>query len=190
MAQLKQTAQIKEQRSQSPSPRQLEERPAHYMTENADPIILLVDDEEMVLNSMKSFFAIETDYRILAYTSPIKALEDLGKHHGVDLVISDYLMPEMDGITFLARVKEKLPMVPRILLTGYADKENAIKAINNVGLYQYIEKPWDNEDLKLIIRNGLEKTTLLHQLEEKLREVERAQKELSQVQKDILRVFA
>src|SRR5882672_6270871 len=156
----------------------------------ADSItILLVDDEDMVLTSIKSFLAIETDYHVLAYTSPRKALDDLD-HQVIDLVISDYLMPEMDGITFLAKVKEKLPMVPRILLTGYADKENAIKAINNVGLYQYIEKPWDNEDLKLVIRNGLEKTILLQQLEEKIREVERAQHELSKVQKDILRVFA
>ena len=159
------------------------------MTKNGNPTIMLVDDEEMVLNSMKSFFAIDSNYKILAYTSPLKALEELDRNH-VDLVISDYLMPEMDGITFLAKVKEKLPMVPRILLTGYADKENAIKAINNVGLYQYIEKPWDNEDLKLVIRNGLEKTTLLNQLEEKIREVERAQRELSDIQKDILRVFA
>src|SRR5215467_329500 len=151
--------------------------------------ILLVDDEEMVLTSIKSFFAIETDYKLATYTSPIKALEDIEENR-YDLVISDYLMPEMDGITFLAKVKEKCPLVPRILLTGYADKENAIKAINNVGLYQYIEKPWDNEDLKLIIRNGLEKTTLLQQLEEKIQEVERAQQELGRVQKDILRVFA
>jgi DNA-binding NtrC family response regulator len=161
------------------------------MSKNGTPIILLVDDEEMVLNSIKSFFSIETDYKLITYTSPLKALADLDNiDRPVDLVVSDYLMPEMDGITFLAKVKEKLPMVPRILLTGYADKENAIKAINNVGLYQYIEKPWDNEDLKLVIRNGLEKTTLLHQLEEKIREAERAQHELSQVQKDILRVFA
>jgi cyclic di-GMP phosphodiesterase len=160
------------------------------MTNNGKPTILLVDDEEMVLNSIKSFFAIETDYKLMTYTSPVKALDDLARdHQQVDLVVSDYLMPEMDGITFLARVKEKLPLVPRILLTGYADKENAIKAINNVGLYQYIEKPWDNEDLKLVIRNGLEKTTLLHQLEEKIREADRAQRELSEVQKDILRVF-
>jgi response regulator RpfG family c-di-GMP phosphodiesterase len=161
------------------------------MNEKTKPTILLVDDEEMVLSSIKSFFAIETDYRLLAYTSPEKALEELDVNgNRVDLVISDYLMPEMDGITFLAKVREKLPLVPRILLTGYADKENAIKAINNVGLYQYIEKPWDNEDLKLIIRNGLEKTILLKQLEAKIGEVERAQKELSEVQKDILRVFA
>jgi DNA-binding NtrC family response regulator len=161
------------------------------MTEDGNPTIMLVDDEEMVLNSMKSFFAIESNYKLMTYTSPLKALEDLDRNHPhVDLVISDYLIPEMDGITFLAKVKDRLPMVPRILLTGYADKENAIKAINNVGLYQYIEKPWDNEDLKLIIRNGLEKTTLLHQLEEKIHEVERAQRELSDIQKDILRVFA
>jgi response regulator RpfG family c-di-GMP phosphodiesterase len=161
------------------------------MNEKLSPTILLVDDEEMVLSSIKSFFAIETEYRLLTYTSPEKALEELDVNgNRVDLVISDYLMPEMDGITFLAKVREKLPLVPRILLTGYADKENAIKAINNVGLYQYIEKPWDNEDLKLIIRNGLEKTILLKQLEAKIREVERAQKELSDVQKDILRVFA
>jgi len=160
-------------------------------TQNGTPTILLVDDEDMVLRSMKSFFAIESSYNIITYTSPLKALEDIDRLRlKIDLVISDYLMPEMDGITFLAHVKEKLPMVPRILLTGYADKENAIKAINNVGLYQYIEKPWDNEDLRLIIRNGLEKTTLLQQLQEKVNEVERAQRELSEVQKDILRVFA
>jgi DNA-binding NtrC family response regulator len=153
------------------------------------PTILLVDDEEMVLSSIKSFFAIETDYKLATYTSPFQALENVEQSH-FDLVISDYLMPEMDGITFLAKVKEKRPLIPRILLTGYADKENAIKAINNVGLYQYIEKPWDNEDLRLIIRNGLEKTVLLKQLEEKIREVERAQRDLSEVQKDILRVFA
>ena len=160
------------------------------MAKQEPPVILLVDDEEMIITSIKSFLAIETDYQLLTYTSPVKALEDLQtKIKGLDLVIRDYLMPEMDGISFLAEVKKKFPLVPRILLTGYADKENAIKAINNVGLYQYIEKPWDNADLRLIIRNGLEKTILLKQLEEKVRESEKVHKELSDVQKEILRVF-
>lgn len=160
------------------------------MGEKEPPVILLVDDEEMILTSIKSFFAIETDYDVLTYTSPVQALQDLdGKIKSVDLVISDYLMPEMDGISFLAEVKKRFPLVPRILLTGYADKENAIKAINNVGLYQYIEKPWDNDDLRMVIRNGLEKTILLKQLEEKIREAEKVHQELSNVQKEILRVF-
>ena len=154
------------------------------------PVILLVDDEEMILTSIKAFFAIETDYRFLTYTSPAKAVGDLEtKITSVDLVISDYLMPEMDGITFLGHVKERFPLVPRILLTGYADKDSAIQAINKVGLYQYIEKPWDNEDLRLIIRNALEKAVLIKQLEEKIQEIEKVQQELSGVQKDILRVF-
>jgi len=160
------------------------------VAERERPVILLVDDEEMIITSIKSFLAVETDYELLSYTSPVKAIEDLEtKIKSLDLVISDYLMPEMDGISFLAEVKKRFPLVPRILLTGYADKENAIKAINNVGLYQYIEKPWDNDDLRLIIRNGLEKTILLKQLEEKVREAERVHKELNDVQKEILRVF-
>ncbi len=155
----------------------------------SDITILLVDDEEMVLTSIRSFLAIETDYNVHTFTSPVKALLELERLN-IDLVISDYLMPDMDGITFLGKVKDKRPQVPRILLTGYADKENAIKAINDVGLYQYIEKPWNNDDLKLIIRNGLEKTILLRSLEEKIREVERAQMELMEVQKRIFRIFA
>jgi response regulator RpfG family c-di-GMP phosphodiesterase len=130
------------------------------------------------------------NYDVFTYNSPGKALHDL-EHviQRVDLVISDYVMPEMDGIAFLLRVKEKFPLVPRILLTGFADKENAIKAINHVGLYQYVEKPWNNEDLRLIIRNGLEKAALLRQLADKAREIEKAYQELHAVQKDILRVF-
>jgi DNA-binding NtrC family response regulator len=159
--------------------------------DNGKPTILLVDDEEMILNSLKSFFAIEGGYNLLTYTSPLQALIELELHHkNIDLVISDYLMPEMDGITFLAKVKEKLPLAPKILLTGYADKESAIQAINNVGIYQYIEKPWDNDALRLTIRNGLEKTVLLRQLESKIREAEKAHRELNEVQKEILRVFA
>src|SRR5262249_32334179 len=130
-------------------------------------------------------------YELLTYTSPLQALADLATNHKrIQLVISDYMMPEMDGIAFLGKIKAKLPLVPRILLTGYADKEVAIKAINEVGLYQYIEKPWDNDALRLIVRNGLEKTVLLRELESKIQEVETVHWELSHVQKEILRVFA
>jgi len=151
--------------------------------------IVLVDDEEMILTSIKNLLILETDYRLAAFSSPREALEFIGAH-AVDLVISDYLMPEMDGIEFLARVKEMQPHAVRVLLTGYADKENAIKAINDVGLFQYIEKPWENEDLRLIIRNGLEKRSLLRRLEEKIAEVERAHAELHDVHREILKAFA
>jgi DNA-binding NtrC family response regulator len=159
------------------------------MEESKSQVVLLVDDEEMVVTSIKSFLTLETDYEVVSFTSPKEALEYV-KDNKVDLVISDYLMPDIDGIQFLAEVKKIQPEATRVLLTGYADKENAIKAINDVGLYQYIEKPWENEDLKLIIRNGMEKRVLLKRLEDKIDEVNKAHTELLNVQKEILKAFA
>lgn len=151
--------------------------------------IVIVDDEEMVLTSLSSFLMLETDYEIKTFLSPSEALSYV-EQETVNLVISDYLMPEMDGISFLAKVRDIKPEVPRIILTGYADKENAIKAINEVGLYQYIEKPWDNDDLYLIIRNGLEKQRLMRGLEQKIQEINKAYSELQNIQQEILKTFA
>lgn len=134
-------------------------------------VVMIVDDEELVLQSLTSFLSLETDYKVLTFQSPKEALKELHKRP-VDMIISDFLMPEMNGIGFLKEVKKLHPDVPRILLTGYADKENAINAINQVGLYQYIEKPWDNQNIKLIIRNGLQNKNLNEVLREKLRELD------------------
>ena len=150
--------------------------------------ILLVDDEEMVLTSIDSFLTLETQYNVVTFISAKKALKYI-KSNSIDLVISDYVMPEMDGITFLAKVREIKPEIPRIILTGYADKENAIKAINEVGLFQYIEKPWDNDDLKIIIRNGIEKKQLLKKLQEKMDEFNRTNGELQSLHREILKTF-
>ena len=99
------------------------------MEDSASPVIVLVDDEDMVVTSIKSFLTLETDYDVEGFTTPADALEFI-KSNRVDVVVSDYLMPDMDGISLLAQVKEIQPEATRILLTGYADKENAIKAIN------------------------------------------------------------
>lgn len=152
------------------------------------PVIAIVDDEEMVLTSLRSFLLLETDYEVETYNSPKKALEDL-KEKNLDLIVSDYLMPEMNGIEFLLEVKKLHPFATRILLTGYADKENAIKAINEVGLYQYVEKPWDNDDLRITIQNGLERRFLMEKLENKIQEVQRVQQSLQDIQAQIIKAF-
>ncbi len=156
---------------------------------NAPARILILDDEEMVLMSLRSFLELETDYDIVTFTSGAAALKYI-RENSVDLIISDYLMPEMDGITFLAKVKEIDPHITRIILTGYADKENAIKAINDVGLFQYIEKPWDNEDLKIVVRNGLEKKLLMKELDQKISEIQKAYGDLRGLHREILKAFA
>jgi len=151
--------------------------------------VLIVDDEEMVLTSLATYLTLETDYEVVTFTSAREALSYAAGNE-LDIVISDFLMPEMDGIVFLSHIRDMKPEVPRVILTGYADKENAIKAINEVGLYQYIEKPWDNDDLRLIIRNGIEKKKLMEKLQSKVQEINEAYGELQSIQQEILKAFA
>ena len=141
--------------------------------------IMLVDDEQMVIDTIRTLLEMETDYVIFSFLSPIDALKML-KKEPVDVVISDFMMPDMDGLEFLTEARGLRPDTISILLTGYAHKDNAIRAINEVGLFQYIEKPWDNEQLELIIRNGLANKSLKESLQEKVRELDIANQELEQ----------
>jgi DNA-binding NtrC family response regulator len=150
--------------------------------------IVIVDDEDMVLVALSSFFALETQHEVLTFTRAQDALGYIEKND-IDMIISDFLMPEMDGLQFLRRARDLRPEVPRVILTGYADKENAIKAINEVGLYQYIEKPWNNDDLLIVIRNGVEKRRLVRKLSQKIEQINRAYAELQGIQQDILKAF-
>lgn len=125
----------------------------HYM-------ILCVDDEESILNSLKRTLRLK-EYTILTALSGDEGLEVL-KNNKVDLVISDQRMPKMSGFEFLRQVKEKYPNCTRIMLSGYSDFESLIKTINEGEIIHYISKPWDNEELKDIIKRTLEKNQMVH----------------------------
>ena len=159
------------------------------MSTEKPPVIAIVDDEEMVLTSLRSFLALETDYEIATYDSPTKAVEQI-RESTIDLVISDYLMPEMNGIEFLLEIKKLQPYATRILLTGYADKENAIRAINQVQLFQYLEKPWENMQLEQVIRNGLERRHLVRKLTKYVSTLVTTKKDLDRLRKGLMRAFA
>ena len=139
--------------------------------------IVVVDDEKIVTSAFNTLLKVEGFSDAHFFNNPKEALNFL-KENQPDIVISDFLMPEMNGLEFLTEVKNMYPEVSRILLTGYADKENAIRAINEVGLYRYIEKPWNNDDLIINIKNGIERSYLLSQLRQKISELEVAKKEL------------
>ena len=160
------------------------------MVDNEEYTVVIVDDEEMVTTAIGTLFMlVNPEYDVLVFNSPNEALEEL-KTQEIDLIISDYLMPgEMNGVQFLMKLKELQPEATRILLTAYADKENAIKAINDVGLYQFVEKPWDNDALLLLVREGLFKGKLLKALAAKTQELDIAVENLHQVQTEILKAF-
>ncbi len=158
------------------------------MTENGQPRVLIVDDEDMVIVSVRAFLQLETDYSVIGHTDPREAAKYL-EQNPIDVVISDYLMPGMNGIQLLAKAKERQPEAARVLLTGHADKQSAIQAINQIGLYQYLEKPWDNSQLLLVINSAIERTQLLRKLKDKVDELDAAQTNLKDVQGRLLRAF-
>ncbi len=152
------------------------------------PSVMIVDDEEMVITSIKAFLELETDFDVHGFTDPEEAAR-FAEKHSVEVAVSDYLMPRMNGIQLLGRVKELQPEASRVLLTGHADKQSAIEAINRVALFQYLEKPWDNAQLLLVIKSGAERARLFRDLREKVDELDSAHSTLKNVQKRLIQAF-
>jgi DNA-binding NtrC family response regulator len=158
------------------------------VAENRKPAIVLVDDEEMILTSIRTLLMLEADYDVACFTSPLEAVRHL-ENNAVDVTVSDYLMPGMTGIQLLAEAKRTQPEAARVLLTGHADKASAIQAINEVGLFQYLEKPWDNAQFLLVIQQAVERTELLRQLRQKIAELDTAHSTLKNTQARLLKAF-
>ena len=118
------------------------------------PRILIVDDEEAILETMT--FTFEDDYDVRTSRSAGEALALLDREGAVAVVISDQRMPEMTGVEFLARVFQKHPTTARIILTGFADMDAIIRAINDGHVYAYITKPWEPDDLKQVVRRAVD----------------------------------
>ncbi len=120
--------------------------------------ILFVDDEPNILSSLRRLFRPQ-GYRIFVAEGGAAGLLVL-ERESIDMVISDMRMPEMDGARFLEQVRGRWPAVIRLLLTGYSDIGSTINAINRGEIYRYIAKPWDDNDITLIVREALERRRL------------------------------
>lgn len=155
--------------------------------------ILVVDDDRLITMTLKTLIKTTLKHKVTTFNNPENAVEFIKENKDVDLIISDFMMPEMNGLEFLREAKKEMPNTIRMLLTGYADKENAIKSINEVGLYYYMEKPWENDEMKRIIENGLEKKDLESNLKEKHFELKRLyeilQKDYSKTQEGMKSVM-
>jgi adenylate cyclase len=143
------------------------------------PVVLLVDDEPGVLSALKRLLR-PARYQVLTAESGAAALDLLASTQ-VDLIISDMRMPYMSGAEFLAQAQALYPGTVRILLTGYSEIESVVRAINEGGVYRYLNKPWDDQDLLLTVAQALEQRRLR-------KETERLT-ELTHKQNDELRRF-
>jgi len=114
------------------------------MSKTKKHAILLVDDEPEILYSLQGL--LRREFELYTAESGRQALEIL-QQHPIHVIMSDQRMPEMTGVQLMHRVKTEHPEAIRIVFTGYADIRAVIEAINNVGLYRYITKPWDPDEL-------------------------------------------
>lgn len=130
--------------------------------------IMLVDDEQNILNALRRLFVSPSmqdsgnpEFQVETFISPQLALKRAGDGVAFDLVISDYRMPEMDGVAFLKAFRQIQPHAERLILSGYADLEALVGAINEAQIFRFISKPWHDYELKAAVAQALAHRDLL-----------------------------
>jgi diguanylate cyclase (GGDEF)-like protein len=139
--------------------------------------LLVVDDEPYILPTLSALVAPE--FQVYTADSADSA-EEVFRRHPIDLVLTDQNMPRRTGVQFLEWVRQHHPRTIRLLMTGYAELEDAVDAINRGQVYHYLLKPWRTEELLQVLRNAAEKFTLERNRDELLDELHRAKVELEQ----------
>lgn len=128
---------------------------------DSERVLLCIDDEPNILNALKRLLRKE-DFRLLTANGGKEGLRILAENK-VHVVVSDQRMPEMSGTEFLKQVKESHPDIIRIILTGYTDVDSIGEAINEGHIYKFFLKPWNDQNLKLEIRQAFEQYQLMQE---------------------------
>ncbi len=131
------------------------------------PTILVVDDEPDNLDLLYRTF--HREYRVLRADGGPEGLNILASEPNVAVIISDQRMPQMSGTEFLSLTAVQYPDIIRIILTGYTDVEDLVEAINSGKVFKYVTKPWNPDELKVIVKQALETHSVLKSRTEELR---------------------
>ena len=140
-----------------------------------DNNLLVIDDEPSILSSLKRQF--RRNYQVYIAHSAQEGLEVM-KAHSIQVIISDQRMPGMNGAEFFDQVKHDYPDATRLLLTGYADIQAVIEAINDGNIFRYITKPWDPTELDTIVREAFERHNLIVRNKELVKQLQEANRDL------------
>lgn len=112
--------------------------------------LLIVDDEALICSALKRTLR-SSGFAVHTFTSPMEAL-DFARIHEVHVVLSDFRMPDMNGVEFLKQMREIQPLAQRVMLTGYADPRGIEEAVNRSEVFRFVTKPWDDQALKLTLK--------------------------------------
>lgn len=145
--------------------------------------VLVVDDEPNVLRSIQRLFR-RDPLRVLTTTDPHEALALL-EREPVHVIMADQRMPGMTGIQLVQQVKERRPDVMRIVFTGYVDMNTAIDAINKGEVFRFVTKPWQDEDLKQVVRQALTQYELVAENRKLMNLIERQNLRLRQLNQQL-----
>jgi two-component system NtrC family sensor kinase len=142
--------------------------------------LLCVDDERNVLRALERIF-MDDDYEILTAGSGDEGLALFAENPDIQVVLSDYRMPGMNGVEFLRQVCEKYPDTVRIVLSGYADTSAVVAAINEGQIYKFVSKPWSDEELRQTVAKAVESFALHRQNEVLVKELAALRQELAEL---------
>lgn len=131
------------------------------------PKLLVVDDEPDNLDLLYRTF--HRDFRVLRAESGPEALQILAEEGEVAVIISDQRMPSMSGTEFLSLTATQYPDIIRIILTGYTDVDDLVEAINSGKVFKYVTKPWDDDELKAVVRQAVDTHNVLKTRTQELR---------------------
>ncbi|NOY53546.1 MAG: response regulator [Deltaproteobacteria bacterium] len=146
--------------------------------------ILCVDDEKGVLRSIERVF-LDEEYEILKATSGKEGLQILKEVSPIQIVLSDYRMPEMNGVDFLREVCKGWPETVRIVLSGYADTVAVVEAVNEGQIYKFLAKPWNDDELRFAVSNALERYFLYQKNRRLTEELQKRNNELASMNENL-----
>ncbi len=150
--------------------------------------VVIVDNNLAEMKTLKALLETEAGFDVQTFTDPAES-ERFFESHPVDVAISDCSVAQTNGLQLLKRLKEIQPESSRVLLTGCIDVTIAVEAINEVALFQYLEKPCDDEQLLLAVRSAAERSRLLRELREKIEQLDSAHVTLKASQHRLIHAF-
>ncbi|GAB4189449.1 MAG: hypothetical protein OHK0057_24650 [Thermoflexibacter sp.] len=150
--------------------------------ENEKFNILYVDDEEDNLRIFRASF--RREFNVFTASNTILA-KDILYSNDIHVIISDQRMPDKTGVEFLEEIVNDFPDVVRIILTAYSDTTDIIRAINKVGIYRYLTKPWDIDDLTMTIKSAINNYMLKRQNRDLVINLQRTNEELIKANEDL-----